>query len=131
MRTLFRLLVVLPVAIVIVLFAVANRQPVDVSFDPFPGSGIAGPTLTTPLFLLMFIAGGLGVLAGGVAVWLRQGRFRKQARTARNEAVEARGETEHLRAKVDRMERATLAGLPSTERGTFAALPSAERQSSL
>ena len=82
MRTLFRLLVVLPVAVVIVLFAVANRHLVMVSFDPFPGNDIQGPQLTAPLFLLLFIAGALGVLAGGMTVWFRQGRFRKQAREA-------------------------------------------------
>ncbi|MFO1134206.1 MAG: hypothetical protein U1E30_03220 [Rhodoblastus sp.] len=54
MRTLFRLLVVLPLAVLIVLFAVANRHLVMVSFDPFPGNDIQGPQLTAPLFLLLF-----------------------------------------------------------------------------
>lgn len=116
MRTLFRLLVVLPVAIVIVLFAVANREPVKVSFDPFPGNDIQGPALYAPLFLLLFLAGALGVLAGGVTVWFRQGRFRKQAREAKAEAAEARGRAEDMREKVDRMERASLAALPPSGR---------------
>lgn len=114
MRTLFRLLVVLPLAVLIVLFAVANRHLVMVSFDPFPGNDVQGPQLTAPLFLLLFLAGAVGVLAGGVAVWLRQGRFRKQARVAKAEAAEARGRAEDLREKVDRMERTQLAALPSS-----------------
>ncbi len=114
MRTLFRLIVVLPLAILIVLFAVANRHLVMVSFDPFPGNDVQGPQLTAPLFLLLFLAGAVGVLAGGVAVWLRQGRFRKQARVAKAEAAEARGRAEDLREKVDRMERTQLAALPSS-----------------
>ncbi|MCB9998247.1 MAG: hypothetical protein M9883_14735 [Methylobacteriaceae bacterium] len=116
MRTLFRLLVVLPVAILIVLFAVANRHLVMVSFDPFPGNDIQGPQLTAPLFLLLFLAGALGVLAGGMTVWFRQGRFRKQAREAKAEAAEARGRAEDMREKVDRMERASLAALPPSGR---------------
>ena len=67
MRTLFRLLIVLPLAILIVLFAVANRHLVMVSFDPFPGNDIQGPQLTAPLFLLLFLAGSVGVLAGGMS----------------------------------------------------------------
>ena len=109
MRTLFRLLVVLPVAILIVLFAVANRHLVMVSFDPFPGNDIQGPQLTAPLFLLLF-------LAGGMTVWFRQGRFRKQARELKSEAAEARGQANDLRDKVDRMERASLAALPPSGR---------------
>lgn len=120
MRTLFRLLVVLPLAVLIVLFAVANRHPVLVSLDPFPGNDIQGPQLTAPLFLLLFLAGALGVLAGGMTVWFRQGRFRKQAREARAEATEMRGQAEDLRDKVDRMERAQLAALPPSGRQTAA-----------
>ncbi len=116
MRTLFRLLVVLPMALVILLFAVANRHLVLVSFDPFPGNDIQGPQITAPLFLLLFLAGAIGVLAGGVTVWFRQGRFRKQAREAKAEATEARGRADDLRDKVDRMERAQLAALPPSGR---------------
>ena len=120
MRTLFRLLIVLPLAALIVLFAVANRHLVLVSLDPFPGNDIQGPQLTAPLFLLLFLAGAVGVLAGGMTVWFRQGRFRKQAREARAEATEARGQADDLRDKVDRMERAQLAALPPAGRQTAA-----------
>ncbi len=120
MRTIFRLVVVLPLAILIVLFAVANRHMVVVSFDPFPGNDIGGPQLTAPLFLLLFLAGAFGVLAGGVAVWLRQGRFRREARDAKAEAVEARGQANDLRDRVDAMERASLAALPPASRQTAA-----------
>ena len=120
MRTLFRILVVLPLAVLIVLFAVANRHLVLVSFDPFPGNDIQGPQLTAPLFLLLFLAGAIGVLAGGMTVWFRQGRFRKQARIAQAEVAEARGQAEDLRNKVDRMERTALAALPPSGRQTAA-----------
>lgn len=116
MRTLFRLLILLPLAVLIVLFAVANRHLVKLSFDPFPGNDIQGPELQAPLFLLLFLAGMLGILAGGMVVWFRQGRYRKQARVATSEAAEARGQAEDLRNKVDRMERVALAALPPSGR---------------
>lgn len=116
MRTLFRLIVVLPIAILIVLFAAANRHFVTVSFDPFPGNEIVGPQITARLFVLLFVAGMLGVLAGGTAVWFSQGRFRKQVRSAKAEAAEARGQANDLRDKVDAMQRAGVAALPPSDR---------------
>lgn len=100
MRTIFRLVVVLPVALAILAFAVANRHWVSVSFDPFPGNDIGAPTLETPLFLLMFVCGMVGVLAGGMIVWWRQGRYRRQVREARDEAAEARGQANDLRDRL-------------------------------
>ncbi len=113
MRTLFRLVIVVPIAVLILVFAVANRHWVTVSFDPFPGNDIAGPEIKLPLFVLMFLSGVLGVFAGGAVVWLRQGRFRRLAREARAEAAEARGQASDLRDRVAAMDsRATTALSP-------------------
>lgn len=79
LRRLTTLFIILPVAIVLVALAVANRGGVDFTLDPFhPGN----PALTfrLPLFAYMFAAMALGVALGGVATWLKQGRYRKQAR---------------------------------------------------
>ena len=111
MRTLFRLIVVLPIAILILVFAVANRHWVTVSFDPFPGNDIAGPSIELPLFLMMFITGGLGVLAGGMLVWWRQGRYRRQLRDAKAEAAEARGQANDLRDQLSALDK--RAALPA------------------
>ncbi len=113
MKTLVRLFVVLPVALVIVLFAVANRHMVTVSLDPFPGNDIQGPSITAPLFLVQFLAALAGVLAGGAAVWLSQGRYRKAAREAHATAERARMEAEKLRAAQPEAPRALLPGLMS------------------
>jgi uncharacterized integral membrane protein len=114
MRTLFRLLVVLPIAIVIVAFAVANRHWVTVSFDPFPGNDISGPQITAPLFLLLFLSGMIGVFAGGCIVWFRQGRHRRDAREAKAEAAEARGQAADLRDRLAVMQ--TPTSLPGPRR---------------
>lgn len=114
MRTIFRLLVVLPVALVIVAFAVANRHWVSVSFDPFPGNDIDVPSIHLPLFVLMFVCGMLGVLAGGMVVWWRQGRYRRQLRDARDEATEARGQANDLRDRLSALD--TSRTLPAPRR---------------
>jgi uncharacterized integral membrane protein len=111
MRTLFRLIVVLPIAIVLLAFAVANRHWVTVSFDPFPGNDIAGPQISLPLFLVMVIAGVLGVFAGGTLVWWRQGRYRRQLRDAKAESSEARGQANDLRDRLAALD--TRAALPA------------------
>jgi uncharacterized integral membrane protein len=71
--------ILVPLAIVIVVFAVANRQPVTVSFDPFPSTDSA-LAATVPLFVLIFIILVLGVIIGGIAAWLRQSPWRRTAR---------------------------------------------------
>ena len=93
MRKFITIVVVAPIAIVVVLFAVANRQLVTISFDPFEAARPAF-ALTMPLFLLDFLLVGLGVLIGGIAVWFRQHRWRVRARRAEAEARD-------LRARLD------------------------------
>ena len=65
MMAFLKALVLLPVAIVVVLLAVANRQVVTVSFDPF-SKGPPEIAATVPLFALIFAAVVIGILIGGV-----------------------------------------------------------------
>ncbi len=74
-----RVVVLVPLALVIVLFAVANRHYVTVSFDPF-SSARPAYLATVPLFVLIFMLVILGVVVGGAAAWLRQSRWRRQTR---------------------------------------------------
>ena len=69
-----------PLAIVIVAFALANRQTVTVSFDPFSSASPAYAA-SLPLFVLIFVLVILGVVIGGVAAWLRQAAWRRTARS--------------------------------------------------
>ena len=78
-RKLIVWLVLVPLAIVILMFAVANRQLVTISFDPFSATDPA-MAVTLPLFVLIFILVVIGVLIGGVAAWIRQSRYRRAAR---------------------------------------------------
>jgi uncharacterized integral membrane protein len=89
MRKFVTFVILVPLAIVIVMFAVANREVITVSFDPFD---TVHPALAvkTPLFMLIFALVGLGVLVGGIAAWLKQHKWRARARRAEAEARDLR-----------------------------------------
>ena len=72
-------LIVVPLAVIIIAFAVANRQWVTVSFDPFSSTSPAYAA-TLPLFALIFVSLILGVLIGGAVAWIGQAKWRRAAR---------------------------------------------------
>jgi uncharacterized integral membrane protein len=96
MRGFLKAIVLVPVAIVVVLFAVANRGPLTLSLDPLAREAPA-ITLTLPVFVVIFAALMTGVLIGGMATWLRQGRYRKAARENRRECERLEAEARRLR----------------------------------
>jgi uncharacterized integral membrane protein len=77
LRKIVAIVIVLPLAILMIAFAVANRRIVTVSLDPFGGSD-SGVSL--PLFVLIILLLIIGVLIGGLAAWVRQGKWRSAAR---------------------------------------------------
>jgi uncharacterized integral membrane protein len=93
MRKIVTAVILIPLAVIIVTFAVANRQIITVSFDPF-NSAQPAVALKLPLFILIFALVGIGVLVGGIAAWLKQHKWRVRARRAETEARE-------LRARLD------------------------------
>ena len=79
LRRIVSTLIVVPLAVAIIAFAVANRQAVTISFDPFSStSPVYAATL--PLFALIFVMLILGVLIGGVVAWIGQTKWRRAAR---------------------------------------------------
>lgn len=74
----------IPLAIVMIILAVANRAVVPFTLDPFnPGS--EGLTIALPLFVYLFVALIAGAIIGSMATWFKQGRYRKLAREYRQE----------------------------------------------
>jgi uncharacterized integral membrane protein len=108
LRKILTMLVVVPLAIVIVLAAVANRQAVTVSLDPFL-SGDRAFSITQPLFVILLATLIAGVVIGGVAAWLRQGRWRRTARLASGQIRALRTETDMLRRRLESAERTARA----------------------
>lgn len=97
MAKFFKLLILVPLAILVLAFAIANRQTISVSFDPFSNPDASTAIVTAPLFLLLFITLVVGVILGGTATWFTQGINRRKARVARNEAEQWRDEALRLR----------------------------------
>lgn len=99
LRKIFNILVILPLAILFVVFAVANRHMVTLSFDPFNSSDPAlGVSL--PLFVVIIAVAMFGVIAGGVATWFGQHRWRRAARQHEADARHARAELADLRERL-------------------------------
>lgn len=71
-----------PLVLAAIYLAVANRQRVLFNLDPFNPSDPA-IALDVPLFLVVVVSLLLGILIGGSSAWLRQGRWRKEARETR------------------------------------------------
>lgn len=89
--------VLVPLCLVMIVFALANTQPVQLYFNPFvprvPAEG-AG----VPLFLVLFAVLLIGVLLGGIATWFAQAPHRRDERAYRRE-------TERLNREVNAMRR--------------------------
>lgn len=112
MRKFFTALVLIPVAIIFIVFAVANRHLVTVSFDPFNSSN-PSVGVTLPLFVAIILAAILGVIAGGMATWFKQARWRRAARLHEADARLARTELADLRVHAASGSRYAMPRLPA------------------
>jgi len=90
LRKIVAAIVLIPLALLIIAFAVANRHWVTVSFDPFTAEEPAA-AVQLPLFALIILVLIVGVLIGGLASWLRQGKWRGAARRFERELAQLRG----------------------------------------
>ncbi len=67
-------LLLLPLIVLFVAFAIANRHIVTLSLDPTPIS------IRAPLYSFVLAGIFVGLLVGGLIAWLRAGRWRRQLR---------------------------------------------------
>jgi uncharacterized integral membrane protein len=101
-------IVLVPLCVALVAFALANRQLVVVNFNPFmPVDMLTSPGFGVPLFIVLFLVLLLGVLLGGIATWFASGSVRRDKRHWRREADRLGREMEDLRKR---------AGLPHASR---------------
>ena len=117
-RKIVTAIIVVPLVAIIVTFAVANRQAVTVSFDPFSATSPAYAA-TLPLFAIIFAVLILGVLIGGIAAWIGQRKWRRAARRLDSEVRALHDEMDTIRRRfgtseqvVARQEPAPLPVLP-------------------
>jgi uncharacterized integral membrane protein len=113
LRKIVTAIIVIPLASVIITFAVANRQAVTVSFDPFSSVSPAYAA-TLPLFAVIFAVLILGVLIGGIAAWIRQRKLRRTARKLDAELRALRSEQNTLRRHFGSLEPAPVEPNPLT-----------------
>jgi uncharacterized integral membrane protein len=98
MRKFFTALVLIPLGLIFVVFAVANRHLVTVSFDPF-NSTDPSAAVRLPLFVVIIAVAILGVMAGGSATWFRQRHWRRAARQHEADARQVRAQLADLRVQ--------------------------------
>jgi uncharacterized integral membrane protein len=114
MRKFLNAILFIPLGLLFVVFAVANRHPVTVSFDPFDRTQ---PELavTVPLFVLILATAIFSVAIGGAATWIAQRHWRKAARQHREEAEQAQRELSELRAATSRQHVSSVPALPHSD----------------
>jgi uncharacterized integral membrane protein len=112
-RKIIAAIILVPLAVIIIAFAVANRQVVTVSLDPFSAEHPAA-SLTLPLFALVIVLLVIGVLIGGIAAWLRQSKWRRTARRLQREIADLQLEMQALKR---------TAGIPASSVNTPAQAP--------
>ena len=81
-------LLLAPLAVLMIAFAVANRGPVEIRLDPLPF------TIDAPLFAFAYLCVFLGLLCGGLAAWLAGARWRRLARARGRELARVAAERE-------------------------------------
>jgi uncharacterized integral membrane protein len=119
-RLLIAILMVMAAAL-LVAYAIANRSPVTVSFDPFD-PGTPAYVVTLPLYLLSFTILILGVVVGAIVGWFTQGKRRRYRRRLESELNRVRAELDRaLREKAT--QEAALRGMRATATTVPARLP--------
>ena len=99
MRSIIRIIVFVPLGLLLLFFAMANRGSVRVGLDPFAAGDPSAPSFEAPLFLVVLASAAVGVIAGSVSSWLAHRRHRRDAREARKDAKKARAEVDELRSR--------------------------------
>jgi len=93
MRKFVNLFFLLPLAVLLILLSVANRQGVRFSLDPLNAEQPA-LAFELPFFVFLFIALFIGMVIGGSLTWITQGKHRKALRQKSNEADELKHQSD-------------------------------------
>lgn len=90
-------LVLLPLCALVLVFALANRHTVALSFNPLVGVDATAPGFGVPLFLVIYAVLFIGISLGGLAVWFTQGPHRHEEKRLRRENEKLKADLEHAR----------------------------------
>ena len=98
LKRLIFVVVVLPIALILLALAVANRQQVALNWNPFTPD-FPGHQITAPMFVFLFVVFALGMIVGSMATWLKQSRYRRQAKVKEAEVEEWRYKADRERER--------------------------------
>ena len=88
-------IIAIPVAFIVIVFAVANRTPVGVHFDPLPYE------LDIPLWAAVIGALAVGFMLGALIRWLFDHRWRAEARQGKRHVRALEREISTLRQRLE------------------------------
>ncbi len=85
-RKAFNVVILIPLAIILIVLSVANRQTVAMALNPFrPDDSLL--RLEAPFFVFLFGALIAGMILGSLVTWFAQGKHRRRARVLRDESL--------------------------------------------
>jgi uncharacterized integral membrane protein len=101
LRRILWLVLAFPGAVALITLAIANRHPVQMVLDPFRPEA---PLLSVSLPFFAYLLGALiaGVVLGGLATWITQGRYRRNARLQSSQARRWQVEADRLARERDK-----------------------------
>jgi uncharacterized integral membrane protein len=85
MMRFLKYLLLVPIVAAVLFVALGNRDVVTLHLHPFRDGEIPDLAVDVPVYLELLLTLMVGVVIGGVATWLEQGRHRAAARRARAE----------------------------------------------
>ncbi len=106
----FAWIVTLPIIAIVALFAVDNRQTIELNLWPLPW-----PAPAVPLYLLTLLLILVGFAIGILVMWLSGAKQRRQLRIAKRELDEAKMELHALRRQPPLAARSTGTSLATTQ----------------
>ncbi len=98
MKRLVTWIVMIPFALVVIVFSASNRELVALNLWPFPIE------ITVPIFTLVLAVFIFGFLMGGIVMWASAGRTRQKARDASWRAANAERDLRSVSHKLDTAE---------------------------
>lgn len=91
--------VLIPLCLILVIFALANRQTVTIHLDPLSlENPLIGP-FEVPMYFVIYGTLLFGVLIGGIASWFSAGRVRRERRQFRKQAHQLENEIKNQQAQ--------------------------------